>query len=199
MTLLIGLTGGIGTGKSTVCKLFAERGVAVIDADAVAKELVALDQPALQAIVQEFGKGIIDAKGRLRRDRLRSIVFSDPEQRKRLEKLLHPLILEEMLSRANRAEGPYCILCIPLLVETDQSSAVDRVLVVDAPEALQIQRVMERDHLTIDEIKAIMHAQASRENRLEAADDVIMNASDMTKLAEQVNALHQKYLALPTR
>ncbi|HEX2200946.1 MAG TPA: dephospho-CoA kinase [Gammaproteobacteria bacterium] len=199
MTLLIGLSGGIGTGKSTVCKLFAERGVAVIDADAVAKELVALDQPALQAIVQEFGKGIIDAKGRLRRDRLRSIVFSDPEQRKRLEKLLHPLILEEMLSRANRAEGPYCILCIPLLVETDQSSAVDRVLVVDAPEALQIQRVMERDHLTIDEIKAIMHAQASREDRLEAADDVIMNASDMTKLAEQVNALHQKYLALPTR
>jgi dephospho-CoA kinase len=199
MTLLIGLTGGIGTGKSTVCKLFAERGVAVIDADAVAKELVALDQPALQAIVQEFGKGIIDAKGRLRRDRLRSIVFSDPERRKRLEKLLHPLILEEMLSRANRAEGPYCILCIPLLVETDQSSAVDRVLVVDAPEALQIQRVMERDHLTIDEIKAIMHAQASREDRLEAADDVIMNASDMTKLAEQVNALHQKYLALPTR
>ncbi len=199
MTLLIGLTGGIGTGKSTVCKLFAERGVAVIDADAVAKELVALDQPALQAIVQEFGKGIIDAKGRLRRDRLRSIVFSDPEQRKRLEKLLHPLILEEMLSRANRAEGPYCILCIPLLVETDQSSAVDRVLVVDAPQALQIQRVMERDHLTIDEIKAIMHAQASREDRLEAADDVIMNASDMTKLAEQVNALHQKYLALPTR
>jgi dephospho-CoA kinase len=199
MTPLIGLTGGIGTGKSTVCKLFAERGVAVIDADAVAKELVALDQPALQAIVQEFGKGIIDAKGRLRRDRLRSIVFSDPEQRKRLEKLLHPLILEEMLSRANRAEGPHCILCIPLLVETDQSSAVDRVLVVDAPQALQIQRVMERDHLTIDEIKAIMHAQASREDRLEAADDVIMNASDMTKLAEQVNALHQKYLALPTR
>ncbi len=199
MTPLIGLTGGIGTGKSTVCKLFAERGVAVIDADAVAKELVALDQPALQAIVQEFGKGIIDAKGRLRRDRLRSIVFSDPERRKRLEKLLHPLILKEMLSRANRAGGPYCILCIPLLVETDQSSAVDRVLVVDAPEALQIQRVMERDHLTIDEIKAIMHAQASREDRLEAADDVIMNASDMTKLAEQVNALHQKYLALPTR
>jgi dephospho-CoA kinase len=199
MTLLIGLTGGIGTGKSTACKLFAERGVAVIDADAVAKELVALDQPALQAIVQEFGKGIIDAKGRLRRDRLRSIVFSDPERRKRLEKLLHPLILEEMLNRANRAEGPYCILCIPLLVETDQSSAVDRVLVVDAPQALQIQRVMERDHLTIDEIKAIMHAQASREDRLEAADDVIMNASDMTKLAEQVNALHQKYLALPTR
>lgn len=199
MTLLIGLTGGIGTGKSTVCKLFAERGVAVIEADAVAKELVALDQPALQAIVQEFGKGIIDAKGRLRRDRLRSIVFSDPERRKRLEKLLHPLILEEMLSRANRAGGPYCILCIPLLVETDQSSAVDRVLVVDAPQALQIQRVMERDHLTIDEIKAIMHAQASREDRLEAADDVIMNASDMTKLAEQVNALHQKYLALPTR
>ncbi|HZA28134.1 MAG TPA: dephospho-CoA kinase, partial [Gammaproteobacteria bacterium] len=184
---------------STVCKLFAERGIAVIDADAVAKELVALDQPALQAIVQEFGKGIIDAKGRLRRDRLRSIVFSDPERRKRLEKLLHPLILKEMLSRANRAGGPYCILCIPLLVETDQSSAVDRVLVVDAPQALQIQRVMERDHLTIDEIKAIMHAQASREDRLEAADDVIMNASDMTKLAEQVNALHQKYLALPTR
>lgn len=199
MTPLIGLTGGIGTGKSTVCKLFAERGVAVIDADAVAKELVALDQPALQAIVQEFGKGIIDAKGRLRRDRLRSLVFSDPERRKRLEKLLHPLILEEMLNRANRAGGPYCILCIPLLVETDQSSAVDRVLVVDAPQALQIQRVMERDHLTIDEIKAIMHAQASREDRLEAADDVIMNASDMTKLAEQVNALHQKYLALPTR
>ena len=199
MTLLIGLTGGIGTGKSTVCKLFAERGVAVIDADAVAKELVALNQPALQAIVQEFGKGIIDAKGRLRRDRLRSIVFSDPGRRKRLEKLLHPLILEKMLSRANRAEGPYCILCIPLLVETDQVSAVDRVLVVDAPEALQIQRVMERDHLTIDEIKAIMHAQASREDRLEAADDVIMNASDMTKLAEQVNALHQKYLALPAR
>jgi dephospho-CoA kinase len=197
MTLLIGLTGGIGTGKSTVCKLFAERGVAVIDADAIAKELVALDQPALQAIVQEFGKSIIDAQGRLRRDRLRSIVFSDPERRKRLEKLLHPLILEEMLSRANRAGGPYCILCIPLLIETAQSSAVDRVLVVDAPEALQIQRVIERDHLTIDEIKAIMQAQASREERLEAADDIIMNDSDITQLAEQVQDLHQKYLALP--
>jgi dephospho-CoA kinase len=197
MTLLIGLTGGIGTGKSTVCKLFAERGVAVIDADAIAKELVALDQPALQAIVQEFGKSIIDAQGRLHRDRLRSIVFSDPERRKRLEKLLHPLIREEMLSRANRAGGPYCILCIPLLIETAQSSAVDRVLVVDAPEALQIQRVIERDHLTIDEIKAIMQAQASREERLEAADDIIMNDSDITKLAEQVEALHQKYLALP--
>jgi dephospho-CoA kinase len=197
MTPLIGLTGGIGTGKSTVCKLFAERGVAVIDADAIAKELVALDQPALQAIVQEFGKSIIDAQGRLRRDRLRSIVFSDLERRKRLEKLLHPLILQEMLSRANRAGGPYCILCIPLLIETAQSSAVDRVLVVDAPEALQIQRVIERDHLTIDEIKAIMQAQASREERLEAADDIIMNDSDINQLAEQVQDLHQKYLALP--
>jgi dephospho-CoA kinase len=197
MTLLIGLTGGIGTGKSTVCKLFAERGVAVIEADAIAKELVVPTQPVLQAIVREFGKSIIDAQGRLRRDRLRSIIFSDPERRKQLEKLLHPLILEEMLSRANKAGGSYCILCIPLLIETAQSSAVDRVIVVDAPEALQIQRVIERDHLTIDEIKAIMQAQASREERLEAADDIIVNDSDITKLAEQVEALHQKYLALP--
>src|SRR5919198_230393 len=197
MTLLIGLTGGIGTGKSTVCKLFAERGVAVIEADEIAKELVVPAQPVLQAIVREFGKSIIDAQGRLRRDRLRSIIFSDPERRKQLEKLLHPLILEEMLSRANKAGGSYCILCIPLLIETAQSSAVDRVIVVDAPEALQIQRVIERDHLTIDEIKAIMQAQASREERLEAADDIIVNDSDITKLAEQVEALHQKYLALP--
>lgn len=193
MTRLVGLTGGIGTGKSTVCRLFAELGVAVIDADEIAREITAPHQPALHSIVREFGEDILDSYGRLRRDKLRVLVFSDPERRKWLETLLHPLILEEMLRRAKEEKGPYCLLCIPLLVETGQSSLVDHVLVVDAPEALQVQRVIERDHLTIDEVKAIMQAQASRERRLKAAHDVIVNDGGLTKLAEQVKALHQRY------
>ncbi len=193
---LVGLTGGIGAGKSTVSRLFAGLGVSVIDADAIARELTAPEQPILRAIAREFGTEVLDFQGRLRRDLLRSIVFNDPGQRKRLEKLLHPLILEEMLRRAKAVRGSYCLLCIPLLIETGLSSVVDHVLVIDVPEALQVQRVVERDHLTIDEVKAIMQAQATREDRLKAAHDVIVNDADLSKLTEQVKALHQKYLAL---
>jgi dephospho-CoA kinase len=196
MTRLVGVTGGIGTGKSIVCHLFAELGVPVIEADEIARELTAPRQPALQSIVREFGEEMLDSEGRLRRDKLRSMVFSDLGRRKRLEEILHPLILEEMLRRAKKVKGPYCLLSIPLLIETGLSGVVDRILVIDAPEPLQVQRVMERDRLTMDEVKAIMQAQTLREKRLKTAHDVIVNDADLTKLAEQVKALHQKYLNL---
>ena len=196
MTRLVGVTGGIGIGKSIVCHLFAELGVPVIEADEIARELTAPRQPALQSIVREFGEEMLDSEGRLHRDKLRAMVFSEPGRRKRLEEILHPLILEEMLRRAKKVKGPYCLLCIPLLIETGLSGVVDRILVIDAPEPLQVQRVMERDRLTMDEVKAIMQAQTLREKRLKAAHDVIVNDADLTKLAEQVKALHQKYLNL---
>lgn len=194
MTLVVGLTGGIGSGKSTVCRLFAQRGAVVIDADEIAAELVAPGEPALASIVREFGEHIVDAEGKLRRDRLRSIVFSDPESRKRLERLLHPRILQEMQYRARAVEAPYCLLCIPLLAETGQSGLVGRVLVVDSPVDLQVRRVTARDHLTVDDVEAIIRVQASRATRLQAADDVIVNDADIGKLERQVGALHQAYL-----
>jgi len=199
MTMRVGLTGGIGSGKTTVCKLFARMGVPVIDADVIARQLVSPGQPALQAIIHEFGEGFLDTQGQLRRFQLRDIVFRDPAKRQRLEDILHPLILQEMENQAGAAESPYCILAIPLLVETGQHWVVDRILVIDCPEELQIRRVMDRDHLTVEEVRVMMQAQTSRGARLKIANDVIVNDGDIIKLEEEVIRLHQNYLALSSK
>lgn len=203
--LKIGLTGGIGSGKTTVANYFAALGVPVIDADQIARELVTPGQPALQAIVSAFGPAAVDSTGQLDRAWLRARVFNDTdigsEWRQRLESILHPLIRVEMQCRVQaimedgRAE--YCLLSIPLLVESGQTDLVERILVVDAPEVLQRQRVRERDKLSSDaEIAAILHSQASRQQRLMAADDIIVNDADREKLRQQVLMLHRRYQGL---
>ena len=198
--LKIGLTGGIGSGKTTVAHYFAALGVPVIDADQIARELVSPGQPALQAIVNAFGTTVLDNNGQLDRARLRARVFgaeAHPGQRQLLESILHPLIRAEMQRRAQAMTAPYGLLSIPLLVEGGQTDQVERILVVDAPEAMQYQRVRQRDNVSSDaEITAILRAQASRQQRLAVADDVIVNDADLEKLHQQILALHEFYLGL---
>jgi dephospho-CoA kinase len=194
--MIVGLTGGIGSGKSTVIKRFVELGVPVIDADEIAHDLVRPGQPALQTIIDEFGSGLLTAQGELDRTQLRRIVFTDPARRKMLESILHPLIRTEMLRRADEIKFSYCVFCIPLLVETHQTGMVDRVLVIDSPEKLQAQRIKRRDGLPDTEIKAILAAQATPEDRLTVADDVIVNDRSLDDIYRQVDELHQKYLKL---
>ena len=197
--LIIGLTGGIGTGKSTVAKRFLKLGVPGIDADQLARELVEPGEPALQDIVNRFGPEALRADGTLDRAHLRGIVFSHPDQRKALETILHPRIRAEMQHRVLTLEAPYCILSIPLLIEAGQGDMVDRVLVVDASESIQRLRVAERDGLSGVDADAVFKAQASRDERLSAADDVIVNDGDMDGLIRQVDALHDRYLELARR
>lgn len=194
--LRVGLTGGIGSGKSTAAALFAGHGVPVIDADEIAHQLVTPGQPAYEQVIKTFGRGIVATNGRLDRDRLRRIVFADPEQRKRLEAILHPLVRREIQRETRRLQAPYCIIVIPLLIEANQRDLVDRVLVIDCDERLQLQRVAGRSQLTEDEIRKIVGAQLSRNERLRHADDVILNNTDLGELRANVEALHQRYLTL---
>lgn len=192
--LVIGLTGGIGSGKSTVAGYFKDLGVPVIDADAIARELVEPGRPALAEIAAAFGREILADNGRLDRARLRHVVFADPAARRQLEAVLHPRIRAVMRERMQGLQSPYCVLCIPLLVETGQTEMVDRVLVVDAPEASQRQRLRQRDQLSDDEIDAVLRSQASRQQRLGLADDIIVNDGDFEALRLQVEQLHRGYL-----
>lgn len=194
--LRVGLTGGIGSGKSTAAALFAGHGVPVIDADEIARQLVAPGQPAYQEILQNFGNELVNTSGDLDRDRLRSIVFNDPEKRQRLEGILHPLVRREIQRQTQRLKARYCIIVIPLLIEANQRDLVDRVLVIDADEALQLQRVVERSRLTNEEVRKIIGAQLNRSERLRHADDVILNNTDLGQLRASVDALHERYLAL---
>jgi dephospho-CoA kinase len=196
MPYVVGLTGGIGSGKSTVARLFAELGAEVIDADELVHELTGPGGAAMAAIRAEFGPDIVDARGALDRVRMRERVFADPAARARLEAILHPMVRTETDRRAARATGPYVILMIPLLVETgDPHARCDRVLVVDCPEDLQIERVIARSGLTRAEAEAIMAAQASRAERLRHADDVIANDGSPEDLRPQVARLHREYVA----
>jgi len=194
--LIIGLTGGIGSGKSTVAGYFAQQGIPVIDADQLARELVAPGSPALLEIASAFGPDILLADGSLDRPQLRRLAFADPSQRRRLEAILHPRIYAEMRHRSQALEAPYCIWVIPLLLETGKTALTDRVLVVDAPESVQRQRVLARAGMDEDTLEAILRSQVSRNERLHAADDVIVNDADLSHLQQQVTALHHQYLAL---
>ena len=191
------LTGGIGSGKSSVARLFAARGVEVIDADALAHELTAPGGAAMAAIRAAFGAGVIDERGALDRERVRRQVFGDPAARQRLEAILHPMIRAESERRRAAATSAYVILMIPLLVESgDPRRRCDRVLVVDCPEEEQVRRVMMRSNLARPEVEAIMATQANRAARLAQADDVIDNGGDPSGLGPQVEALHARYLVL---
>ena len=191
---VVGLTGGIGSGKSAAADEFAKLGATVVDTDAIAHELTQAGGAALPAIEKTFGKDFI-RDGKMDRQRMRERVFSDPAAKKMLEGLLHPLIREESKRRIAAAGGPYVVHVVPLLIESpDYRRRVDRVLVVDAPEQAQLARVRARSGLAEDEVRAIVRTQAAREARLAAADDVIDNAGPLDALRNQVAALHQKYL-----
>ena len=193
--LKIGLTGGIGSGKSTVADYFAALGITVIDADVISHQLTSAGSPLTQQIAAHFGDAVIE-KGELNRKVLRAIIFNDPNERKWLEQLLHPEIINRMLQQAQQARSPYCLLVIPLLIEAGLTDQVDRVLVVDLPEALQRQRAGARDQQTDEQIQAIIQSQSSREQKLAIADDVIRNDQSLADLQKQILTLHQQYLKI---
>ncbi|MFC3340282.1 dephospho-CoA kinase [Paracandidimonas soli] len=195
----IGLTGGIGSGKNLVADLLMRRGVPVVDADAVAHALTAPGGAAMPAIRQAFGDTVIRPDGALDRDVMRSLIFSDQSLRVRLEALLHPMIYNEMKRQAALAQGPYAVFAVPLLVESGRwRHRVQRICVVDCEPATQVARVQVRSGLTPEVIERIMSAQATRDDRLAAADDVVFNGADtsLDELAASVDALHDKWLAL---
>ncbi len=193
---IIGLTGGIGSGKSTVATLFKKLGITVIDADSIAHQLTEPRQAGYQAILQRFGTYITQANKQLDRIKLRQLIFENPEERAWLESLLHPLIRAEMYQQALKAASPYCVMVIPLLSETSNLEHINRVLVVDVPESLQIERATQRDHCDEEQIKKIMATQSSREKRLSYADDVIQNDEDENRLLIEVHQLDALYRKL---
>jgi dephospho-CoA kinase len=192
----VGLTGGIASGKSAAAAAFARRGVPVIDTDQLAREVVEPGRPALAAVVAEFGADLLRQDGRLDRRRLRALVFADAARRKRLEAILHPAIRSALAARIATITAPYVVIAIPLLVESGLGDSVERVLVVDCPPALQLARLTARDAETSVAAAAILAAQASREQRLAVADDVLENTGTLAALDAQVEALHERYLAL---
>lgn len=194
--LIVGLTGGIGSGKSAAAKQFQHLGIATIDADQAARDVVALGEPALAAIAEHFGSTILLPTGELNRARLRELIFNNSEQKTWLESLLHPLIRTRIEAFLTAATSPYALLETPLLIETSQRDMVHKIVVVDVPEELQIARTTARDNNTEQMVKAIMAAQASRKERLAAADFVIDNSSDLPNLFQQVETVHQQLISI---
>jgi dephospho-CoA kinase len=194
MSLVVGITGGIGSGKSAVTRCFEQRGITVVDADVVARLVVEPGTPALAAIATHFGNDILQADGSLDRAALRSRVFSSDDERRWLEQLTHPLIGREILHQVSASRSPYTILSSPLLLDTSQKALVDCVVVVDAPEALQLQRTVQRDGNDEEQVRRIMAAQLSRADRLERADIVIDNSRSLAELDSQVEELHKEFL-----
>ncbi|WP_318459627.1 dephospho-CoA kinase [Photobacterium leiognathi] len=197
MSLVIGLTGGIGSGKTTVANLFANTyDIDIIDADIVAREVVEPNTFGLNAIIEKCGKEILLEDGTLNRAKLRDAIFSQPELKAWLNNLLHPLIREKMQQDINQSQSPYCLLVVPLMVENNLQTMTHRLLVVDVDEQVQIQRTQQRDNVSIEQIKNILASQASSEQRLDAADDVITNNGDNKALVSQVEQLHLQYLKM---
>ena len=192
----VGLTGGIASGKSTAAKFFGALGVPIIDTDQLARDVVEPGQPPLERLVERFGAGILTEDGHLDRPALRNIVFSDPMARADLEALTHPAIGAAVEARSAEVGGVYQILVLPLLVEKNLGSQLNRVLVVDCDEELQIRRLQARDGSTLEQARAILNAQASRTSRVKAAHDVIKNEGDMSAVRDQVERLHARYLEL---
>jgi dephospho-CoA kinase len=193
-TLVVGLTGGIGSGKTTVANGFSALGVPVIDTDKLARELVEPGQPALDEIISTFGSEAISANGQLDRDYMRQLIFTDNSRKSQLEAILHPRIRQRVRALLADIRSPYCIVVIPLLLETGQTDLVDRILVVDAPEKEQLTRVAARDSLSDNAIKAIIRSQVDRNTRLAAADDIIVNDRGMSELTGHIRKLHRHYM-----
>jgi dephospho-CoA kinase len=197
MTFIVGLTGGIGSGKSAAASLFESLGAAVVDTDAIAHELTAPNGAAIAPIRAAFGDTVIDGRGALDRTAMRRLVFADAQAKARLEAILHPMIRDEADQRSEAARAPYVVLVVPLLIESGgYRGRVQRIVVVDCPEETQVARVMARSGLSAGEARAIMVAQVGRERRLAAADDVIDNGGELAALRPQVEALHRRYLEM---
>jgi len=195
-SLIVGLTGGIGSGKSAVCREFEQLNVPVVDADIAAREVVAPGSDGLLEVVGEFGDDVLNSGGEINRSKLRSLIFADDHKRKTLETLLHPRIKRRIVEQLDALLSPYCILCVPLLVERNGYDNIGRILVVDCPVAVQIARVMARDTMTSEQVSAIMQTQATREQRLQMADDVVENAGPLEALKARVEQLHSRYTAI---
>lgn len=193
---ILGLTGGIGSGKSAAAQHFIDLGIHAVDADHAARWVVEPGRPALAKIAEHFGPEVLQANGELDRAALRKLIFADSEQRRWLEALVHPLVREEIAAHLARAESPYAILVSPLLIESGQYKTIQRVLVIDAPVELQIARTMQRDSTSQQQVEAILKAQAQREERLRHADDVLVNDRDPAWLHSEVERLHHFYLTL---
>ena len=190
------LTGGIASGKSAVSACFEKLGSPIVDTDIIAREVVEPGRPALQQIAEEFGNEFLEPDGRLNRNRMRQAIFSDPGQKGRLETILHPPIGKEVLRQVMELDAPYCIIVIPLYAESSSYAWIDRVLVVDVCEEVQIERVMARDRISRGQAQSILNSQADRRDRLALADDVLDNNGGLAELPAKVAILHDKYLAL---
>ncbi|HZR03495.1 MAG TPA: dephospho-CoA kinase [Burkholderiales bacterium] len=197
MKLVVGLTGGIGCGKSVVSKMFEELGVAVVDTDEISRRITAANGAAIPAIRAHFGERYVTPSGALNREEMRALAFADANARQRLESILHPLIRAEATKALEAAQTPYAVVVVPLLIESgDYRKMVDRIVVVDCDERSQVERVVRRSALADDQIRAIISAQAPRAQRLLQADDVIHNDGTLAKLRMQVHHLHARYLSL---
>jgi dephospho-CoA kinase len=194
--LRVGLTGGIGSGKSCVAQWFQRLGVDIIDADKIAHLITEPNTYSFETIIEHFGNCIVDKNGNLDRSALRQRVFQSPDERRWLENLLHPIIRESIKSRINKVNSPYCVIVIPLLAESNNIDYLDRICVISTTEALQIKRVTQRDNISASDASKILAAQASNQARLKIADDVIENNADIDSLRTQVAHLNQKYLDL---
>ena len=195
MSFILGLTGGIGSGKSAASHWFAQQGIQVVDADVVAREIVAVGQPALQQIRSSFGEWALLDNGELNRRALREHIFQDPSARKQLEKITHPAIRQSIMQQLQAATSPYAILVSPLLFETNQHELTQHTLLIDASIDIQILRASQRDHQTIEQIQTIIKAQMSREQKQALADDIVVNDGHLEHLYAQLRPLHLKYLA----
>ena len=194
--LIIGLTGGIGSGKTAASDLFKSLGVTIVDADIVAREVVEPGRPALNSIVEYFGKSILKENHYLDRAKLRSIIFSDPLKKQWLENLLHPIIRKEIKKQLNASNSSYAILVSPLLLETDQSTMVNRILLIDVPPDIQIERASKRDNNSVQQIQKIIDSQLPRDVKLKKSDDVICNDKNIAELEKKVKQQHAFYLEL---
>lgn len=193
---IVGLTGGIGSGKTAVSDRFQAKGITIVDADLCSRVVVEKGRPALQQIAEHFGADILDNNGELDRAALRQHIFANPDDKHWLEKLLHPLIAEELMNQLAQSQSVYTIMVSPLLIESKQNLICDRVLVVDVPEEVQLQRTMQRDTNDAEQVKRIMQSQADRATRLALANDVVENIHGLDYLDTQVEQLHQQYLTL---
>lgn len=194
--LKIGLTGGIASGKSTVCALFEHYQVPIIDADLIARQLVEPDKKAHSEIAHHFGKNILQSDNTLNRKKLRQLIFSDPVAKQALENILHPKIRQQLILQSQQQRASYIILAIPLLIESKMYDLVDRILVIDIEPSLQLQRLQQRDGSSSDQAQAMVSAQCSQKQRLAHANDIIDNNDDPTTLSKKIELLHQKYINL---
>jgi len=198
-TTIIGLTGGIACGKTTASDFFADKGIEIVDADLVAREVVEPGQPALEKIIEVFGISLIQADGTLDRQKMRDLVFADADKRTKLESILHPLIRKRMAEQLALCRGHYAIYSVPLLLESGLDKQADRVLVIDVAPDVQMRRLLRRDQTTLDQAQAIIDAQLPREKRNLAADDIIENSGTLEQFIDQLEAIHGYYLTLPPK